>query len=308
MMNDILQVPLFALDTLQNDLHLGFVDEVSKRTLAFRNGGGSGQSQFPTKVDALWLNFTNAVANEDWLYLLATRSEYTQRILEKDEERDGLFKQIRTMVNTMAALTLDPDRHVAAQKMQPVMQKYRIDTSASYEAETVTLGQWLQEMGSDHQQDQAAQVLGIQTHISRLGTLNKELRQLILQRNDERFARTVSALKQARRQTDADYRLFIQALNAAVIIDENGARFQNLIASLAEEIRCFRHLSCQRARKNAEARKNAKENSIPGLDSYSEPTPTSELPSGPISRPAFGLVSEPTPGATPGPSGEGQGA
>ena len=125
---DIPQIPTTAIELLQNDLHIGFGGDVSKRIQKVRWTDASHATKaFPEPVDALMGAFVIAQAQEDQVYVLTQGSDLTKIRLEKDRERDVLYKEIRKTVDTFATLSIFPEKQAAALRMQPTMQKYKID-------------------------------------------------------------------------------------------------------------------------------------------------------------------------------------
>lgn len=171
-MGDILAIPqieVLKLDILQNDLHIGFGGDIAKRLQKARWSDETHATKvFPAAVDALMGAFVQAQSVEDHAYVIAQGSDLTKQRLEKDRQRDTLYKEIRKTVDTFATLTIFPDKQEAALKMQPVMQRYKIDPDGGIEAQTVATTQWLQEQQVNYQLELAAKALGIFESINQL--------------------------------------------------------------------------------------------------------------------------------------------
>ena len=253
-MSDILsipQIPGFQLDNLQNDLHIGFGGDVSKRIQKVRWTDASHATKaFPEPVDALMGAFVIAQAQEDQVYVLTQGSDLTKIRLEKDRERDVLYKEIRKTVDTFATLSIFPEKQAAALRMQPTMQKYKIDPGGGIEAQTVATDQWLQEQNTNYQLETAARALGIFESISQLKTLNDEIQQLTADRNDERAQKATAELKNARTQTDRAFRALALMLNAQAITAEDNYPYTELIGGIQETIKYYRQIADERRRSN----------------------------------------------------------
>ena len=245
------QVPAFAYDTLQNDLHVGFGTDIKKRILDYRNQNNDGKSAFPDKVEEQVSPFVNAFIAEDDAYVIQQGSDLTKQRDQKDQERDQLYKEIKRTVDTFATLSIFPEKQAKALVMQPLMQKYKIDPDGGVEAQTVATDQWLQEQLRNYQMELAAKELGIYESINRLKTLNDEVRRLTSLRNDERSQQTTAALKTARAETERAYRAMILALNAVTIVTDDNYALTELVKSIAETIKYYRQISEQRKRANA---------------------------------------------------------
>ena len=255
---DIPQIPTTAIELLQNDLHIGFTGDIAKRLQKARWTDETHATKvFPAAVDALMNAFVQAQSVEDHAYVIAQGSDLTKQRLEKDRQRDTLYKEIRKTVDTFATLTIFPDKQEAALKMQPVMQRYKIDPDGGIEAQTVATQQWLQEQQGNYQLELAAKALGIFESINQLKTLNDEIQQLTADRNDERAQKTTAELKNARLQTDQAYREMVLMVNAQAIatsIDPEASTlndtYTELIKSIQETIKYYRQVSDERRRAN----------------------------------------------------------
>ena len=94
--------------------------------------------------------FVSAQATEDQVYVLSQGSDLTKRRLEKDNQRDVLYKEIRKTVDTFATLSIFPEKQAKALVMQLIMQKYNINPDGGIEAQTVATEQWLQEQQTNY--------------------------------------------------------------------------------------------------------------------------------------------------------------
>ena len=241
---DIPQLPAFDPGNMQNDLHIGLTGDLKKRILKVRwTDEARTQKAFPDNVDELMGQFILAQQDEDQAYLIAQGSDLTRQRLEKDRQRDQLYKEIRRTVDTFATLSIFPEKQQKALLMQPVMQKYAINPDGSLEAQTVATEQWLQEQELQYKLVQAAKELGIEESIQQLKTLNQEIQQLTASRNDERAQKTTAELKNARTATDQALRALVLMLNAQAIVlaPSDNYLYTDLIKSAQETIRYYRH-------------------------------------------------------------------
>ena len=294
------QVPAYACELLQNDLHIGFGTDNSKRFRAMRwTDETCATKRFPDVVDQPLGEYLSAFAAEDEAYVIAQKSQIVKQRQQKDAERDALYKEIRRTVDTFATLSIFPEKQAKALVMQPVMQKYKIDPDGGIEAQTVATEQWLQEQQRNYQCELAARELGIYESIQRLKTLNDEVRQLTLDHNDENAQKALAALKTARRETDRAYKALVLIINAmALTSTDDSYTYQEIIKSLQQTIKYYRQLSEQRRKKNAATREKGKGDggSSDGGDTPT-PSPTPDPDPEPTPEP------EPTPAPTPSDGG-----
>ena len=241
MATDILsipQIPQTDQANLQNDLHIGEGTDISKRLQKARWTDDTHATKvFPEKVDTLMADYISAHAAEDQVYVQSQGSDLTKQRLEKDAQRDALFKEIRKTVDTFATLSIFPEKQQKALVMQPIMQKYNIQPDGGIEAQTVATDQWLQEQLRNYQCELAARELGIYESINQLKTLNDEIQQLTADRNDERAQKTTAELKNARQETDRAFAALRLMLNAQAITQADNYLYTELIGSIAETIR-----------------------------------------------------------------------
>ena len=246
---EIPQIPDADLTHLQNDLHIGEGGDIAKRLQKARWTDDTRATKvFPDNVDALMGTFVSAQATEDQVYVLSQGSDLTKRRLEKDNQRDVLYKEIRKTVDTFASLSIFPEKQAKALVMQPIMQKYNINPDGGIEAQTVATDQWLQEQQTNYQCELAARELGIFESINQLKTLNDEIQQLTADRNDERAQKTTAELKNARTATDQAFRALALMLNAQAITQADNYLYTELIKSIQETIKYYRQISDDRRR------------------------------------------------------------
>ena len=303
---EIPQIPVYDCGNLQNDLHIGFGTDNSKRFRAMRwTDETHATKRFPDVVDLPLGEYLSAFAAEDEAYVIAQKSQIVKRRQQKDAERDALYKEIRKTVETFATLSIFPEKQAKALVMQPVMQKYKIDPDGGIEAQTVPSEQWLQEQERNYQCELAARELGIYESIQQLKTLNDEVRQLTLDHNDENAQKALAALKTARRETDRAYKALVLIINAmALTSTDDSYTYQDIIKNLQQTIKYYRQLSEQRRKKNAAAREKGKDDggSSDGGDTPT-PTPTPEPTPDPTPDPTPEPEPEPTPAPTPSDGG-----
>ena len=254
MPTDILSIPQIdpsKIESLQNDLHIGEGGDIAKRLQKARWTDETHATKvFPENVDTLIGDFLSAQAYEDQVYVQSQGSDLTKRRLEKDNQRDVLYKEIRKTVDTFATLSIFPEKQQKALVMQPIMQKYNINPDGGIEAQTVATDQWLQEQLRNYQCELAAKELGIFESINQLKTLNDEIKQLTADRNDERAQKTTAELKTARTATDEAFRALALMLNAQAITQADNYLYTELIKSIQETIKYYRQISDDRRRTN----------------------------------------------------------
>ena len=221
---DIPQIAVTPMESLQNDMHIRQGADISRRLQNARWTDSTHATKvFPDNVDALMADFIAAQAAEDEVYVLSQASEFTKQRLEKDAQRDTLYKEIKRTVDTFATLSIFPDKQAAALVMQPLMQKYNIQPDGGIEAQTVATDQWLQEQDMSAQADAASMTLGIRESLRQLKTLTAEIQQLMQQRQTEGASYVVGEMKAARAESENLLAQVIQYLNALLVVSPSEA-------------------------------------------------------------------------------------
>ena len=303
MVKDILLVTNHETYVLQNVLHIAFWQAVEQRVKTW-TGEEQLREKFPGKLLTQWQAFHNAVLHEDHYYLLANSSEYTAQIEAQDKLRDDIYRKLKKMVDTYAAVDFDQAKHEAALVMQPIMKRYAIDVNAAYEIETTKMDQWIDEQNTNAQAEHAATTLGIATQISALKAANDEVRKLISWRMDEQAEAPQAALKTARAKTDEEWKWFVLTLNSYAVADEIDYRFEELIRAINAEIAYSKEQYEALKKKNASDRDKASGGSNGGGGSQGGNTPApTPKPSdgGDTPTPASGGDDTPSGGDTPTP-------
>lgn len=286
MIKDILLVKDYETYILQNVLHIAFWQAIIKRVTAFIGDPNTVDEKLPGKLKTQWYAIRNAASVEDQYYLLANKSEYTAKIEAADKTRDDIYKKIKKIVDAFAAVDFDQEKNEAALKMQPVMKRYAVDTTAAYEIETTKLDQWIQEQNRNYQLEQAAIKLGLKDQITALKSANDEVRQLISWRMDEQGYTPQAALKNARVAADEEWKYFVLALNSYAVADESDYRFEELIKAINSEIAYSKEQYAALKKKNSKSKDEPEPEPQP--EPEPEPTPEPEPEPTPTPTPSDG--------------------
>ena len=237
---NIKQIVTFQLKVLRIAGFLEYVQQVVKLVKAFRNSGEQGVSQLPTKVEAVYTPFVMAVTGVDNAYKQSRASDYTQRIADEDMRRDNLYKQLVNQLKMYMKFTFDAEKSAAAELLWNILRKYNVDVAENYSEESGKLQQMLQELEVNYQAELALGKLGLTSLVEQLKTANEAVRTMMSQRNDERMLIEKATLANARAEADQAYRDLILALNASAVMDDDPARFDELISQVNELIKYYR--------------------------------------------------------------------
>ena len=237
---NIKQVTSFQLKVLRIAGFLEFLQQVVKLCKAFRNADNDGTSRFPAKVDAAFTPFIGGVSAVDTAYRQSRASDYTQQIADEDMRRDNLYKALKNQVLMYTKFTFDAEKKEAGDYLWNIMKKYNVNPDENYSEESVKLQQMLQELDVNYQAELRIKKLGLESLVKQLTDANEAVRTLMTHRNDERMYQVKAALTTARAEADTEYHSFILALNSAAVMDDNEARFDELISQINELIKYYR--------------------------------------------------------------------
>ena len=200
----------FVVDKLRNEEWFQFYTEfkalVEQYTAAALN------------IDALFSVFVTLYAAADEALEIIRKSATTAQIADADVNRDGTFRGFSNAVKSMLD-HFDTLKRDAAKRVQIVINTYGNMARRSYDDQTASTYNFLQEMTGKYAADIA--LLGLGDWITQLDADNKEFDSLMKNRYDETSERTNLRLQPIRLETDRNYRDTLDRLDALTLI--NGA-------------------------------------------------------------------------------------
>lgn len=238
MQTDNKQVGDIAISQFPNALHMAYMERFIRRNRAFQQ---AQTEVLPQLYTMQFVQFTDVFQQEDDAYRAVYASLLTKDIVKADELNDRLVRLISHVVTGWLLADNAPEKQQAAVRFKFAMDKYQIDIDEAYEVEAEKIAQWLNEiMSADNPNAKDTQTLGLIEPVRDLYGSVLSLQDLIRQRNDERQAKQPLSLKDARRQTDAAYRLMVQVVNALATVDTDETRWVSLIDGINEDIHYYR--------------------------------------------------------------------
>lgn len=240
-LRDILLAEVYSTSGLPNDLHMAFMDRTTDRFRKF-NQQHTGDDELPAMMKQQISALISAFVAESGIYVRVTGSAYTKRISELDTERDQDYLALLGLLEAFERFTGDAERQQAAVTALTVMRKYKINIKDSYEREGLKLDQMIEEMERNYQVELALKKLSATDLLAKLKEVNTECRKLVNQRQEERSQLVKGEMLAARKECDVEYRLIIQQLNGAALLDETGYRYEEFIRLLNEDISYYRNV------------------------------------------------------------------
>lgn len=208
----------------------------------------------------------------DTAYKQSLKSQTTDTIKKKDEERDNIAFVMERVAKLWAEKLDDETLAIHGKRVYQVFKDYNFRTTEALVAENAKIQNMEQVLGSAAHQ-LALQKMGLTELNQRLATLTQEIVQLMSQRSEEQSTIIVGELKAAREALDAHYRAFITYLNAVQEIQpedsiSDAAQYYN------EDIRKIEQQIAQSRRKKKDEDVKPEDDSQDGSqDGSSEVTP-----------------------------------
>jgi hypothetical protein len=158
--------------------------------------------------------------------------------------RDAIFIGIKDVIKSMLR-HFDANVRAAAQRIKIVIDTYNnpdplIDLP--YDAETVAINNFLQELDSNYAADML--LTGLQAWIEELRARNNAFEELTREYNEQQAGKPSFSLKDARADTDKAYKDIIAAINGLLILDDESS-YEPFVAELNTLIKHYNDLIAQ---------------------------------------------------------------
>ncbi len=171
-------------------------------------------AEFVTKyqLSALRAAYSDAFEKEDYVYLQTRGYATTKELVEKDGERDRLYRLIRLTIRGKA-LSLNAGEAEAAGKLAFIMKPY-VGATSKADAENTALVSDLVKKFESSEVSGYVETLGLTEAVSKLKTANTEFAALYSHRADEKRIKAVTEkLTAVRKQVDDALFDLIRAIN-----------------------------------------------------------------------------------------------
>lgn len=202
------QIEEIGVQRMRNGAHYTFVTNILSRA----KGDAKVTAKAATYVTAL----EQAVAVEDECLKLSQKSLKTDTLAQADRERDSVYNSYKRAVQNYSAISVG-DMAGAAEVLRQHIRDYRINTRDQLDQETGMLMNFI----SDLEDKYATQVetLGLTKFVARMKEANERVREVTLERDNERLGRQVGAMKAAREKTDEAYADLVMMVNALSVVN-----------------------------------------------------------------------------------------
>lgn len=194
-------------------------------------------SELPTKLVAAGEDLLAAIAAMKEAYRKVNTKAMSAEIRKRDEERDGLLREVKALVATMARMSSMPERQVAGQVLQASMAQWKLNPKRAYLIETTAVGTWLQVVAQSAELSAAAETLGLSTMLTRLAVLNDEVTTLINDRSNAIGEKRARQQRRRRKEAEARWRTFVLVLNAAAVMDPDEHRYDHFTGPMNQQLK-----------------------------------------------------------------------
>lgn len=216
------------LHLMNNGSHYMFVSHVLEQAEACTALG--------TKAAAYLAELRKAVAAEDAVLKISTKSKLSDGIAEADASRDALYLGFK---NVVKGFLLAPSAEVkqAAMDLNQLLVDYRIDPRAPMIKETGMMKNFLADLETKFKAQ--VETLGLTVLVGQMRESNGRVDKLMVQRTEERKDVVTGQLKAARVVTDEAYRELVKMVNGLVYV-EGEAGYLDFVKYVNAEILYYR--------------------------------------------------------------------
>jgi hypothetical protein len=167
-------------------------------------------------IEELFAVFIMLYVDVDQALEVIRKSATTEQLVEADNDRDIDFRGFVDAVKS-ALSHFDPAKSEAARRLQIVLDQYGNVARKSYDAETASIYNLVQEMNGAHAADIA--LLGLGDWITRLDADNKAFEVLKNTRYSEEEGKPAFRVRELRKKIDSNYRDMLDRIDASILLN-----------------------------------------------------------------------------------------
>lgn len=249
----------FGLSRLRVEEDFGFLQLVYKELpkMGYETGDEEDEPDLPSVqsvaagtfkagVDAKVAAFVAAFEKFDEALKDSEKLASSALVTKADDARDYAWRGVS---NYLKAMTMHPDADVAAAAVEgeELVDKYGDPTNLSYTAESGTLHNFLQDLEAIPSEKRT--LLGIDPWTARLRKENDAFLLAIQQKAEEKDAREVGVVKEARQEADEAYRAMVDTINVVANLEE-GTTYDAFIGAVNQHIETQKTTLKSRATRN----------------------------------------------------------
>lgn len=218
------EIGTISLSRMNNGAHFLYVSNILARAEA--------NEQVNTKAAALVAALKDAVRQEDADLKLTQKSLLTDDIAKADDLRDSLFSGYKKAVDGFRDFPAE-ELAKAAKQLWQHLKDYAINPKMQLDRQTGLLMNFISDLEGKYAEQ--VEALSLTPFVTKLKEANEAVRQLTMERTNEKMTRTVGALKASRKVTDKAYNALVKMVNALATV-EGDAEYANFIDYVNTEI------------------------------------------------------------------------
>ena len=194
-------------------------------------------------IDALFSAFVVLYADADEALEIIRKSAITMQLAESDTTRDGTLSGFNGAVKS-ALKHFDPLKCEAAKRVQIVIDTYGNMARKSYDDQTASIYNFLQEMNGKYAAD--ISMLGLGDWVAQLDAENKAFDTLMQSRYAENSEKTNLRLQSIRLETDRNYRDTLDRIDAMILLNGNVPPLSTFVNELNTRTLRYENILAQR--------------------------------------------------------------
>jgi hypothetical protein len=238
---------------MKHEIHVQFYESIN--TLVVQTGIIEA-----LKAEALYILFKQALDNELKALDVIIKSELTAVILEKDRERDSIFRGFSDIVKGLRN-HFDHEMRKDANKLWNIFLHYGNVTQKSLDAETAAINDIIREF---RRAEIAViiEALQLKMWVEKLEEVNGGFHSLMMERYSEPIGKTSFRMKTARLETDKYYRAMITHFENMALTGQMNSD-DDFFVQLNNIIRRFKNILAQELGKRKASNAESVEKSEP---------------------------------------------
>lgn len=162
-----------------------------------------------------------AVEKEERDYKKEQGSELSAQIAEADAQRDRAYMTIKQVAELFAKGCGSAEQIEGAKKLMSIISKYKLEVKTQMDEESGIIDQIVADVRALADSTALLNSLGLGTAFLQLTSSNEYVDELLDQRDDERAPQEKGLTKADRQQTDAAYDLWVDYVNALLLLHPN---------------------------------------------------------------------------------------
>lgn len=226
------QLGLLAFKHLTQAQVYQYMEDQLKRTVA--------EEAVMEKAQPYVTAWNTAKANFDEAYRRQTTKGQTAVLEDLDKERDPMYSGLHQSILQALKSPIEAQRTAAEQLAEP-FDRYKVQTTAEYDEETMRIGQLCQELMGSARLTKALQTLGLKEWAEALQAKNQEFQKALNDRTDAQADYVLGELTELKNALIEAYYNFRMVINA-VSIYEGDEAYADYLDRMNAEVQRYKQI------------------------------------------------------------------